>query len=113
MPFHIGTIACGSYTHATLDPPLSHACECPLGLALEKVIGVPEWIWAAGECQLWITPSVCVQEGNTCLHWAANVGCAPIIRSLLEAGADTNAQNNQGDSPLHLAARERRYQCMV
>ena len=43
--------------------------------------------------------------GATRLHWASKVGLLGMVRSLLDAGADVNAQDNDWErSPLHWAA---------
>lgn len=57
------------------------------------------------------TPSP--QEENICLHWAAFSGCVDIAEILLAARCDLHAVNIHGDSPLHIAAREDRYACVV
>lgn len=58
--------------------------------------------------------SLCpVQEENICLHWAAFSGCVDIAEILLAAKCDLHAVNIHGDSPLHIAAREDRYACVV
>lgn len=56
---------------------------------------------------------VSVQEENICLHWAAFSGCVDIAEILLAAKCDLHAVNIHGDSPLHIAARENRYDCVV
>lgn len=53
------------------------------------------------------------QEENICLHWAAFSGCVDIAEILLAAKCDLHAVNIHGDSPLHIAAREDRYACVV
>ncbi|KAH0615527.1 hypothetical protein JD844_004899 [Phrynosoma platyrhinos] len=53
------------------------------------------------------------QEENICLHWAAFSGCVDIAEILLAAKCDLHAVNIHGDSPLHIAARENRYECVV
>ena len=53
------------------------------------------------------------QEENICLHWAAFSGCVDIAEILLAARCDLHAVNIHGDSPLHIAAREDRYSCVV
>lgn len=53
------------------------------------------------------------QEENICLHWAAFSGCVDIAEILLAARCDLHAVNIHGDSPLHIAAREDRYACVV
>lgn len=61
--------------------------------------------------------SVCVwslaQEENICLHWAAFSGSADIAELLLNARCDLQAANIHGDSPLHIAARENRLDCVT
>lgn len=54
-----------------------------------------------------------MQEENICLHWAAFSGCVDIAEVLLAARCDLHAVNIHGDSPLHIAAREDRYACVV
>ncbi|KAK2535489.1 Ehmt1 [Columba guinea] len=53
------------------------------------------------------------KEENICLHWAAFSGCVDIAEILLAAKCDLHAVNIHGDSPLHIAARENRYECVV
>ena len=43
--------------------------------------------------------------GATRLHWASKVGLLGMVRSLLDAGADVNSQDDTGETPLHWAAR--------
>lgn len=57
--------------------------------------------------------SLSLQEENICLHWAAFSGCVDIAEILLAAKCDLHAVNIHGDSPLHIAARENRYECVV
>jgi ankyrin repeat protein len=40
---------------------------------------------------------------DTPLHWATSCGCTEIVKYLVEKGADVNAQNLTGKTPLHLA----------
>ena len=42
--------------------------------------------------------------GNTCLHSAVRAGSVEIVRLFLEKGADVNATNNLGSTPLHMCA---------
>lgn len=53
------------------------------------------------------------QEENICLHWAAFSGCVDIAVLLLDANCDMHAVNIHGDSPLHIAARENRLECVT
>ena len=48
--------------------------------------------------------------GFTALHWAAQCGHLDICELLLHSGANVNAQNQTGDTPLHLAAYETTHQ---
>jgi len=51
-------------------------------------------------------------EGNTALHIACSRGHAIIAMSLVAAGADRTLLNNEGDTPLILAARSGSYDCI-
>ncbi|KAM9794895.1 histone-lysine N-methyltransferase EHMT1 isoform 3-T3 [Syngnathus typhle] len=53
------------------------------------------------------------KEENICLHWAAFSGSVEIATLLLDAHCDLQAVNIHGDSPLHIAARENRLDCVV
>lgn len=53
------------------------------------------------------------KEENICLHWAAFSGSADIAELLLNARCDLQAANIHGDSPLHIAARENRLDCVT
>ena len=44
--------------------------------------------------------------GSTALHKGAQFGCLPIVRYLLQKGADKDKVNYNGNSPLYIAARE-------
>lgn len=44
------------------------------------------------------------RSGWTPLHYAANWGDAAAIRALIEAGADADARNNGGQTPLKNSA---------
>ena len=43
------------------------------------------------------------EDGNTALHFAAEVGSTEVTRLLLERSADANVGNDEGDRPLHKA----------
>ena len=43
-------------------------------------------------------------EGEAALHWAADRGHAAVLRALLHHGADVNAADCDGLTPLHYAA---------
>lgn len=53
------------------------------------------------------------KEENICLHWAAFSGSVEIAELLLESKCDLHAVNIHGDSPLHIAARENRLDCVT
>lgn len=42
-------------------------------------------------------------NGNTALHAACQGGSLKAVKALLRRGCETNAQNRQGNSPLHYA----------
>ncbi|OQE25306.1 hypothetical protein PENSTE_c006G05151 [Penicillium steckii] len=44
-------------------------------------------------------------RGKTALHFAAELGTEPIVRSLLEHGADPDPKDNEKETPLFLAAK--------
>jgi ankyrin repeat protein len=44
-------------------------------------------------------------DGRTALHEAASKGYDMMIYVLLEAGAQVNALDNKGDTPLHCAVK--------
>ena len=50
------------------------------------------------------TLSDTTEAGNSALHFAAGRGVVRMCRTLLEAGADSEARNNAGQSALHIAA---------
>lgn len=50
--------------------------------------------------------------GNTLLHMASAVGNARVVKELLRRGAPCRVGNKYGETPLHLAARERHPRCV-
>uniref|UniRef100_A0A8D3C5Q8 Euchromatic histone-lysine N-methyltransferase 1b n=1 Tax=Scophthalmus maximus TaxID=52904 RepID=A0A8D3C5Q8_SCOMX len=57
--------------------------------------------------------SVRDKEENICLHWAAFSGSVEIAELLLNARCNLQVVNIHGDSPLHIAARENRLECVT
>jgi ankyrin repeat protein len=55
------------------------------------VVAIPHWLYV----------------GDTVLHLAAAALNAPAVRFILDAGADPNAQNRRGATPLHYACDPR------
>ena len=47
------------------------------------------------------------KDGMTCLHWAADRGFISIVQYLLSHGANVNATDHCGNSPLHIATMSR------
>lgn len=45
------------------------------------------------------------RKGRTALHIAARFGKESVIKALLKRGADCNATDIHGDTPLHFAAK--------
>ena len=60
-----------------------------------------------------VNPDQKVGNAWTLLHWAANYGYTEICALLIEQGADVNAQNNQSEMPLHLAAKVNTATCAL
>ncbi|VEN36415.1 unnamed protein product [Callosobruchus maculatus] len=53
-------------------------------------------------------------EHNEPIHWAAFSGREDVVGLLLDkGGCDVNAVNAHGETPLHIAAREDRYNCTI
>lgn len=46
--------------------------------------------------------------GNMPIHWAAKNNRPAVVRMLLDKGVDVNVRNNNGQTPLHLAAKASR-----
>ena len=44
------------------------------------------------------------QNGNTCIHIAAQNGHQKLVKGLIEKGCDVNAQNNSENTALHMAS---------
>lgn len=56
----------------------------------------------------------CDSEGNGAVHWCALAGAAAALRVLLNDHADlAHTLNAHGDTPLHIAARQGHYACVV
>ena len=51
-----------------------------------------------------LTPHETDGNGNTPLHCAALGGHTDVAQLLVDAGADLEATNNEGDRPIHLGA---------
>lgn len=51
--------------------------------------------------------------GNSPLHIAAKFGHLKIVRYLIEKSANVNAKNLSGDTPLHLALNNDRFDCAI
>ncbi|WAR31657.1 EHMT1-like protein [Mya arenaria] len=58
-------------------------------------------------------PNLRDTEENTTMHWAAFSGSVSIAEQLLSAGCDLDSLNMHGDRPLHIAARQDHYECVV
>uniref|UniRef100_A0AAX7V1V5 Euchromatic histone-lysine N-methyltransferase 1b n=1 Tax=Astatotilapia calliptera TaxID=8154 RepID=A0AAX7V1V5_ASTCA len=100
-----------------------------LQLIFKPIINFPQddggWtpmIWAteykhADQVKLLLTKgadcSIRDKEENICLHWAAFSGSVEITELLLNAHCNLQAVNIHGDSPLHIAARENRLDCIT
>ena len=59
-------------------------------------------------------PNETDENRRTALHWAtANQNDLALLQVLLDAGADPNAQNAWGETPLHLAQSEEAYDLLL
>uniref|UniRef100_A0A1B6ECU3 Histone-lysine N-methyltransferase n=2 Tax=Clastoptera arizonana TaxID=38151 RepID=A0A1B6ECU3_9HEMI len=58
-------------------------------------------------------PLVRDSEQNIALHWAALAGSVDISEALLNYGSDINSTNANADTPLHIAARQNVYECVL
>lgn len=63
-----------------------------------------ESCWRFGECSIF----VCV-SGMRPLHYAAWQGKSEPMKMLLKSGSSVNAQSDDGQIPLHLAAQHGHY----
>ncbi|KAI0380800.1 ankyrin repeat-containing domain protein, partial [Hypomontagnella monticulosa] len=52
------------------------------------------------------------ENGNSALHWACHGGNVPVLRLLLDAGANVNAQNKSKQTPLMKAAHRGNVACV-
>ncbi|XP_066962052.1 transient receptor potential cation channel subfamily A member 1 homolog [Macrobrachium rosenbergii] len=50
--------------------------------------------------------------GNTALHLAVKSGYSPIVKVLLEKGANPKCQNKEGITPIHEGARQKTKKCL-
>lgn len=53
------------------------------------------------------------KNGDTALHIAAAMGKRKLVRVLAEAGVNTEARNNQGDTARDIAFRKPKQQCLA
>ena len=48
---------------------------------------------------------MCIRDSHTPLHWAAQNGHVAVVKTLLAARADINAETVEGETPMSLAAK--------
>ncbi|KAF2790590.1 ankyrin, partial [Melanomma pulvis-pyrius CBS 109.77] len=65
------------------------------------IFGRDDAVWPIARLGLHVSDRL----GNGLLHYASFFDHADIARNLIKAGWDKDAQNDNGDTPLHVAAR--------
>ncbi len=87
--------------------PLMLCCWTTLVVSAESLLAdaVQQKNWAQATALLTDKKlmQVVQEDGTTALHWAVHYGNYDMVKLLLAAGADANAQNNYQVSPLSLA----------
>ena len=84
-----------------------------LDYKIRNRISMVEMILKAGRSELEIINSPDRTYGNTPLHWAAHKGYTDVMKILLERGARLDIKNNDGELPLHVAARKDRMKAFL
>lgn len=103
----------------TIPRPSIVACSVLLALSAGRVSAAPdlrlvEAVKAQDRSAIRLLvrrsdPRAAEPDGTTALHWAAYWDDRDSVALLLQAGADVNAQNDLGATPLWLAASEGRF----
>ena len=91
----------GAHTHVRGDPPLCRAIEFPDNTRIEAV----QFLFRHG-AHVNAGRDNIMEDLQTPLHLAAEVGCPEVAQILLKCGADIGLRDARGQVPLHLVSTQ-------